>query len=182
MISRWDRAVVEAFQDAHWHPVDVVFIHLSDWWVKSLVIIGIALVADLVWNRFPVGVGLATISYLAAEGLSLQMKSWFDRERPSVADPAVHPLVAVPHNGSMPSTHAASAFAAALAVGFVHPKMRWWLLGLAALISLSRVWLGVHYLSDVIVGAALGCAVAWAVWSLSRAAGREFRARSRIGA
>ena len=90
------------------------------------------------------------------------MKSCSTGERPSVVDPAVHPLVAVPHNGSMPSTHAASAFAAALAVGFVHPKLRWSLLALATLISLSRVWLGVHYLSDVIVGAAVGCAVAWA--------------------
>ena len=128
MISRWDRAVVEAFQHLHWGPADWFAELLSEWWVKSLVIIGIGLIADIWTRRFPLGVGLATISYLAAEGLSLQMKSWFDRERPSVADPAVHPLVAVPHNGSMPSTHAASAFAAALAVGFVHPKLRWWLL------------------------------------------------------
>ena len=82
----------------------------------------------------------------------------------------------------MPSTHATSAFAAAIAVGFVHPKLRWPLLMLAALISLSRVWLGVHYLSDVIVGAVVGCGVAWAVWSVSRAVGRASRGRSRTGA
>ena len=104
VISRWDRSVVEAFQHLHWGPADWFAELLSDWWVKSLVIIGIGLVADIWWRRFPLGVGMATISYLAAEGLSLQMKSWFDRERPSVADPAIHPLVAVPHNGSMPST------------------------------------------------------------------------------
>ena len=182
MISRWDRAVVEAFQDAHWHPVDVVFIHLSDWWVKSLVMLAIALAADLYWRRFPWGVALGAIAYLTAEGLSLEMKTWFDRLRPAAADASIHPLVASPRTGSMPSTHAATAFAAAVAISLVHPKLRWPLLLLATLISLSRVWLGVHFLSDVIVGAALGAAIGWAVWWLSRVAGRASRGQLRISA
>ena len=86
VISRWDRSVVEAFQHLHWGPADWSAELLSDWWVKSLVIIGIGLIADIWRRRFPLGVGLATISYLAAEGLSLEMKSWFDR-RAAVASP-----------------------------------------------------------------------------------------------
>jgi undecaprenyl-diphosphatase len=182
VIARWDRAVVEALQHLHWGPADWVFEHLSDWWVKSLVVIGIALVADLWWRRFPLGVGLATVCYLAAEGLSYELKGVFDRPRPPAVDPAVHPLVAAPANGSMPSTHAASAFAAAVAAGLVHPRLRLPLLVLAALISLSRVWLGVHYLSDVLVGAAIGSAIAAGAWYLSRAAGRASRARARSAA
>ena len=167
MIARWDRAVVEAVQHLHWGPADWCFEHLSDWWVKSLVIVGAGLVADLLGRRrFPFGAGLGAVSYLAAEGLSTLLKGVFDRPRPSVVDPAVHPLVAVPHNGSMPSTHAASAFAAALAVGFVHPRLRWPLVVLAALIACSRVWLGVHYPTDVIAGAALGSAIAFMLWQL----------------
>ncbi len=46
-------------------------------------------------------------------------------------------------------------------------RLRWPLLALAALIALSRVWLGVHYLSDVIVGAGLGAAVAYAAWRIA---------------
>ena len=164
MIARRDRAIVEAFQHLHWAPANWCFELLSDWWVKSLVILGVALLADLWARRFPLGAALGTVSYLAAEGLSLLLKGVFDRPRPSMVDPAVHPLVAVPRSGSMPSTHAASAFAAALAVGFVHPRLRWPLLALAALIALSRVWLGVHYLTDVLVGVALGVAVAGAAW------------------
>ncbi len=180
MITRWDRAVVEAVQHVHWGPANWCFEHLSDWWVKSLVILGIGLALDLWARRFPLGVGLGTISYLVAEGSSTLLKGVFDRPRPPFADPAVHPLVAVPHNGSMPSTHAASAFAASVAIGLVHPQARWPLLVLAALIAFSRVWLGVHYPSDVLVGAALGTTIAIAIWLLvTRAGGRAFRARGR---
>ena len=40
-------------------------------------------------------------------------------------------------------------------------------LGLAAaLIALSRIWLGVHYVTDVLAGAALGAAVAYVAWRI----------------
>jgi undecaprenyl-diphosphatase len=168
VIARWDRAVVEAFQDAHWHPADWVFIHLSDWWVKSLVIIGIGLAADLWTRRLPVAAALSTVAYFAAGGLANVLKDVFDRPRPPLVDPAIHPLVAVPHDYSMPSGHAATAFAAAVAVGLVRPRLRVPLLALAALVAISRVWLGVHYLSDVLVGAALGSVVSLTLWLAPR--------------
>jgi undecaprenyl-diphosphatase len=166
VVARWDRAVVEAFQHAHWGPADWIFELLSGWWVKSLVIIGIGLAADLVGRGrgLPVAAALATASYFAASGLERGLKHAFERSRPSLVDPHVHPLVAVPHSFSMPSGHAATAFAAAVAVVLIHPWLRWPLLCLSALVGISRVWLGVHYLSDVIVGAALGTAVALALW------------------
>ena len=163
MIARWDRAVVEAFQHLHWGPADWLFELLSDWWVKSLVIVGVGLAADLWSRRFPASTLLSTVSYFVAAGVGEALKRVFERPRPSLVDPAVHPLVPVPHSYSMPSGHAATAFAAAVAVGLVHPRLRWALLVLAALIALSRVWLGVHYLSDVLAGAALGSAIAWLV-------------------
>jgi undecaprenyl-diphosphatase len=166
VVARWDRAVVEAFQHLHWGPADWGFEQLSHWWVKSLVIIGIGLAADLASrSRLPFGAVLAGISYLAAAGIVDLLKDVFDRPRPSLVDPDVHPLV--PGSAAMPSGHAAGAFAAAVAVGLVHPRLRLPLLVLAALIALSRVWLGVHYLSDVVVGAALGTAVALVVYRIA---------------
>lgn len=184
MIARWDRAVVEVLQHLHWGPANWGFEHLSDWWVNSVLIIGIGLVADLLSRRrLPVAALLATVSWLAADKLALWLKTVFDRPRPSLVDPAVHPLVAVPHSGAMPSGHAAGAFAAALAVGLFHPRLRWPLLGLAALIAFSRVWLGVHYPTDVLAGAAIGAAIALAAWLLMiRGGGRVSRARARSGA
>jgi undecaprenyl-diphosphatase len=159
VITRWDRDVVEAFQRLHSEPADWLFVHLSDWWVRSLLVIAVGLVADLVARRrFPLGAVLAGISYGAASLLANVLKGVFDRPRPPVGHPEIHPLVAVPDNGAMPSGHAAGAFAAALAVGLVHPRLRWPLLVVAGLVALLRIWLGVHYVTDVVAGAALGCA------------------------
>jgi len=136
--------------------------------VRSVVIFVVALAADLLTRpRLPVTTVLAGAAYAIAGGLTDVLKRAFDRPRPSLVDPAVHPLVAVPHSAAMPSGHASTAFAAAVAVGLVHPRLRWPLLALAALIALSRVWLGVHYPTDVIAGAALGAAIAIALWRVS---------------
>jgi undecaprenyl-diphosphatase len=110
---------------------------------------------------------LAGVSYGVATALANVLKVAFDRPRPPVDHPEIHPLVALPSSASMPSGHATGAFAAAVAVGLVHHRLRWPLLALAALIALSRVWLGVHYLSDVIVGAGLGAAVAYVAWRIA---------------
>jgi undecaprenyl-diphosphatase len=170
VVARWDRAVVEAVQHLRWGPADWIFELLSDWWVKSLVVIGVGLAADL-WSRrrFPAAAVLSTVAYFTAAGIDGLLKRAFERPRPPLVDPAVHPLVSVPHSYSMPSGHAATAFAAAVAVGLVHPRTRRPLLGLAALVAISRVWLGVHYLTDVLAGAALGTAVAFALWLVVRA-------------
>jgi membrane-associated phospholipid phosphatase len=170
VVARWDRAVVEAFQHLRWGPANWLFEVLSDWWVRSLLIIGIGLVADLWVRRPPLAASLGTVSYFGAGGIDELLKRAFERPRPSLVDPAVHPLIAVPHSYSMPSGHATTAFAAGVGVGLIHPRLRQPLVGLAALVALSRIWLGVHYLSDVIVGAVLGTAVALAIWLAVRAA------------
>jgi undecaprenyl-diphosphatase len=109
----------------------------------------------------PVVVTLVTV--IISETLSRILKAGFDRPRPSIAHADVHALVAVPGNASMPSGHAWIAFACAVVLGGLAPRLRPWLLALASLIALSRVYLGVHYPSDVLVGAVCGAATGGAV-------------------
>ena len=90
-------------------------------------------------------------------------KELFDRARPPVS--GIDAVGVIPASASFPSGHAATAFAAAVAVGAFYPRLRRPLLGLAAVVALSRVYLGVHYASDVLAGTALGVALGLAsVW------------------
>ena len=79
------------------------------------------------------------------------------RERPRL--PGLPPLTSVPSPLSFPSAHAATSFAGALAYSRLGLSPRL-LYGLATALALSRLYLGVHYPSDVIAGAALGTAAA----------------------
>jgi membrane-associated phospholipid phosphatase len=78
------------------------------------------------------------------------------RPRPDLPD--LPPLVHTMSNRSYPSAHATTSAAAAVALSQVLPKAP--LVGVAAALALSRLYLGVHYPSDTIAGAALGAAVA----------------------
>ena len=78
-------------------------------------------------------------------------------------------LSAAPDTPSFPSGHATTAFAAAAVVGALYPRLRIPVYGLAALVGLSRVYLGVHYTLDVLAGAALGIALGLGVvWAIRR--------------
>jgi undecaprenyl-diphosphatase len=78
------------------------------------------------------------------------------RPRPNLPD--LPPLVHTRSNRSYPSAHATTSAAAAVALSRVLPRGP--LFAVASGLALSRLYLGVHYPSDTLAGAALGVAVA----------------------
>ena len=66
------------------------------------------------------------------------------------------------------SSHAANFFAIALLVGFIFkekaPKLIYTLFSIAVLVGFSRIYLGVHYLSDIIGGAIVGATISYLIW------------------
>jgi undecaprenyl-diphosphatase len=74
--------------------------------------------------------------------------------------PFEHQLGRSERSHSFPSGHAATAFAGAVTLAFFFPRWRVPFLVLACLIALSRLYNGDHYPTDVIVGAAVGTAIA----------------------
>lgn len=95
-------------------------------------------------------------------------KDAWDRPRPYVYNPALHPAVGKPDNASYPSGHAysSSCIAAVLTAAFPEHAADW--AKQAALIRWSRVIGGAHYPSDVAAGKILGEAVARELLKSSR--------------
>jgi undecaprenyl-diphosphatase len=91
-----------------------------------------------------------------AIGLNYVVKLAVRRPRP-VLD-GLPPLGGAPSSLSFPSAHATSAFAVATAMTRVDP-LGALAFGLALLLALGRPYLGMHYPSDVLAGAALGVAL-----------------------
>ncbi len=118
------------------------------------VIINLALAA-VDWERHEQWLICAVLGPLCI-GLNYLIKLLVRRPRPVLE--GLPPLGGAPSSLSFPSAHAVSSFAVAVAMFRVDPATAGALI-FAALISLGRPYLGMHYPSDVLVGAVLGVAL-----------------------
>lgn len=103
-----------------------------------------------------VAAALALVLYLLVGNLML--KPFFARPRPCDLR-TVEMLVPRPHGHSFPSGHTASAFSAAFALRLEHKRLGIPALVLAAFIGFTRLYLYVHFPTDVLGGLILGCAL-----------------------
>jgi undecaprenyl-diphosphatase len=103
------------------------------------------------------------IAIALADWSATALKALVDRPRPPLRYAEPKALVAVPHDGSFPSGHAATSFAAATMLAFSFPRLAPLLYLLATAVAFSRVYVGVHYPLDVVGGALLGVLVATAL-------------------
>ncbi|MCJ8013415.1 undecaprenyl-diphosphatase [Paenibacillus sp. KQZ6P-2] len=100
-------------------------------------------------------VAQALVSACLAFGIGMILSHLFYRDRPFVAH-HVHQMIEHAANASFPSDHSIGSFVIASSI-FLYRKRDGivWLV-LAALISFSRIWNGVHYPIDVLSGAIIG--------------------------
>jgi undecaprenyl-diphosphatase len=90
----------------------------------------------------------------------LPLKRFFRRRRPFLAFVKARVLGPRPQDFSLPSGHAAAGFAGAFLLSIHVPLAAPVFYAVAAIVGLSRVYLGVHYPSDVVIGAAAGTILA----------------------
>jgi undecaprenyl-diphosphatase len=160
-----DAALFAAINGAHAPLVDR-FMLVATWsGVGAAVWFALALAA-LFWPRRRA----AAVRAMLLLGVTLLVtdqivKRLVDRPRPfNTATVAARVIqVPAPTTTSFPSGHAATAVAGAMAMARVWPAARWTFAILAVLIAFSRIYVGVHYPSDVLAGAVLGLACAWLV-------------------
>lgn len=103
---------------------------------------------------------LVQLAAARTDELTSEAKRAFGRRRPYEVDASIETIVPQPHgNAGYPSGHTSGAYAAALALAAVIPERRDELLALAAEAGWARVYGGVHFPTDVLVGARLASAV-----------------------
>jgi undecaprenyl-diphosphatase len=164
--QQFDDSVIRWMGAHHSPALDAVMLEITALGTGTVVMMVVAVAAlflFLTQHRYSAILLLAsTLGGIVLNGV---LKLGFNRPRPSLFVPAVHAV-----SSSFPSGHAMSAAIVYPTVAYLAARLhkrQWarWLIMIAALIlivliSASRLYLGVHYLSDVIAGVAVG--LAWA--------------------
>jgi undecaprenyl-diphosphatase len=112
------------------------------------------------------------VALLLGGGVMLSVKFVVDRDRPlqqfKQAQAAGEVRINAPYNQlfhrSFPSGHSQAAFTVATFFTLYYRRFALLLLGTAAMVAISRVFLGVHYPLDVLVGSSIGTGGSYVVW------------------
>lgn len=162
----FDEAVIRWMGAHHSPTLDAVMLEITALGTGTVVLMIVAVAAlFLVLTQHNYSAILLLASGFGGLVLNGVLKLGFNRPRPSIIVPAVHAV-----SSSFPSGHAMSAAIVYSTVAYLaarlHKRMwaRWLVMTMAliliALISFSRLYLGVHYPSDVVAGVVIG--LAWA--------------------
>ena len=157
LLSRWDQTLFDRIYDAppHQEPMWTIMGGISDLGdYRGVMGASILLMAYGNQSHRETGELLAS-AYIGAAGITYGMKKLIGRKRP---------LDETLGNPAMPSGHASIIFSVATILGYRYPKWRIPLYLGAGLVGFSRVYLGRHYTSDVVAGAAIGTAMGMLVW------------------
>jgi membrane-associated phospholipid phosphatase len=159
LVDRVDRAVSGAIAGTATPRLDRLLVRVSNaanysrlWLVTAA---AVAVVGGARGRR-AAGQGVLAIAVTSAV-TNLVLKPLAGRQRPAGSDQGrASRRVRQPASRSFPSGHAAAAFAFATAMGQAEPSLRLPLHAAAATVAYSRVHTGVHYPSDVVIGAVVG--------------------------
>jgi len=174
-LSQIDVSLLYAANGAHHPLLDAVMLFVTD--IKKTGILLLLVWLGLLWKGGGKGRTVALmllLLILITDQLSSHvLKDLFGRVRPCEVLDGVRAIDGCRHSPSFPSSHAVNSFAAATLFALHYRRWVAWLaFGLAALVSYSRIYLGLHYPSDVLGGAVIGVLCALAVTGVARGVAR----------
>ncbi len=138
-----------------WHPPFMDYCNFFLSFLGEGVVIVLIFIGWYIFSKKKIA--LLGIASLATSGIIIQiLKRVFGRPRPLAILASVHTFGNSFRCSSFPSGHAATVFAAAAILSFSYKKFAPLFYFLAFGIAYSRVYLGLHWLSDVIIGGMIG--------------------------
>ncbi len=143
-----DDHVVRFFADFRTPILNEFMILATDWLAVAVVVILIPVLLFWVCGKKKWAPPLM-LSVVVAVGLTYLFKGVFAVQRPELG------LIAAA-GFSFPSGHTATVFSAVPVLNRGFSKLKWFWVGFACFIGFTRLYLGVHYLSDIIFGGLLG--------------------------
>lgn len=134
-----------------------IITNVNNWYIAYIILLCVVFING--GKRGKIAVVLVILLIIATDQLGHKIfKEIFQRIRPcNTLSDVIAPLGC---NGtySFPSNHALNNFAAAMFFTRLFPKFKWILFIIASLVAISRVYLGLHYPSDIAGGAIIGSA------------------------
>lgn len=109
---------------------------------------------------------------------NLLLKNVVGRVRPFELVSGIELLIQAPHDYSFPSGHTSAAFAAATVMVLARSDWKYFLVGWAVLMGFSRLYLYVHYLTDILGGVVTGVAAGILAWQCYRLVAKHLRKRT----
>jgi undecaprenyl-diphosphatase len=128
---------------------------VTKWYIAYLILLAIAFFKGGLRGKIAVVTLIILIIVTDQTGYRI-LKDIFERVRPCIALTDAITPVGCAGGFSFPSNHALNNFAAAVLLVRLYPAYKWIFWVTAALVSISRIYLGVHYPSDVLGGALIG--------------------------
>lgn len=159
----WEETVMFLFQDVRnevldWIAPKVSFLGNSGWFFMVLTLMALIFIK----SDKRIGVNMFLSLLISALLVNVILKPLVNRARPCDIWDTVDLIVNRPYDSSFPSGHTNASFATAVAVLTRNKKWGIPLVVLATLIALSRIYLFMHFPTDVLVGAIIGtcCGIA----------------------
>jgi len=141
------------------------YMHYGEGW--GLVVLGMLIADPKTGAR--AAIETLPVLWLTMLTVNFPLKRLFRRRRPFLAFVKARVLGPRPQDFSLPSGHSAAAFAGAFLLTAHVPALGPFFYLIALIVAFSRIYLGVHYPSDVVFGAAAGTVLAAAYRALFRA-------------
>lgn len=154
----WELSVLHWFESIHNPVLNAIMKVITMFGDAGIFFIAVSAIFIIFKKTRKMGIAMAISLVFSVLITNLTLKNLVNRARPFAVDPSLLDgiLVKLPKDPSFPSGHSSASFAAATGCFLVNKKVGIPFLVLATLVAISRLYLTVHFPTDVLVGTLVG--------------------------